>query len=192
MGLCFTDIGSTVFGLADLYDMSESSVKRCINMCLDTVDFNTDLAEMQIKLPNSTDLSALKNPSQGWLSILTTCVLIMHNIGCLDGWLLQTEAPSVSDQADYFSGHYRCHELNIQALCDPNLTFIHVAIAAPGKVNHLRASNRCTDLLKWLNVLPNEFYIFGDNAYTLSRRVLIPFKKPDMVAPRLDYDVEFL
>ena len=30
-------------------------------------------------------------------------------------------------------------------------------------------------LLDWLEALPPEFYIIGDNAYPLSRRVLIPF-----------------
>ena len=44
MGLRFTGIGSTAFDLADLYGMSELSVKRCIIMFLDAVNLNTDLA----------------------------------------------------------------------------------------------------------------------------------------------------
>ena len=44
MGFLFTDIESTAFDLADLYDMSELLVVRCIDMILDAVDFNTDLA----------------------------------------------------------------------------------------------------------------------------------------------------
>jgi len=120
MGLRFTGLGSTIFDLADLYGMSESSVQRCVNMFLDAIDFNTDLAELQIKLPDPTDLNTLNELAQGWSSISTVHGLMTHNLGCLDGWLPRTEAPSVSNPADYFSGHYRCHGLNIQALCVPD------------------------------------------------------------------------
>jgi hypothetical protein len=58
---------------------------------------------------------------------------------------------------------------------DPNLIFHFLGIAAPGKVNNMRAFNRCNQLLKWLEALPLEYYIAGDNAYMLSQRVLIPF-----------------
>ena len=54
-----------------------------------------------------------------------------------------------------------------------------MAVAAPGKVNDIRAFNRCTDLLEWLESLPPEYYIIGDNAYPLSVRVLIPFSGAD-------------
>ena len=37
-------------------------------------------------------------------------------------------------------------------------------------MNGLQAFNRYTNLLKWPNTLPNEFYIFTDNTYTLPRR----------------------
>ncbi len=48
----------------------------------------------------------------------------------------------------------------------------------------MRAFNRCDQLLKWLEAMPPEYYIAGDNAYTLSQKVLIPFsgaKKYDEV-----------
>ena len=41
----------------------------------------------------------------------------------------------VSNQADYFSGHYQAYGLNIQAMCDPDLLFLYVAVAGPGKIN---------------------------------------------------------
>jgi len=70
MGLRFTGLGSTIFDLADLYGMSESSVQRCVNMFLDAIDFNTDLAELQIKLPDPTDLNALKKDGGGRIGII--------------------------------------------------------------------------------------------------------------------------
>jgi hypothetical protein len=33
-------------------------------------------------------------------------------------------------------------------MCDPNLIFLFLGIAAPGKVNNVRAFNRCNQLLK--------------------------------------------
>ena len=35
----------------------------------------------------------------------------------------------VPNQADYFSGHYKAHGLNIQEMCDTELLFLYVAVA---------------------------------------------------------------
>ena len=37
----------------------------------------------------------------------------------------------VSHQANYFSGHYVAYGLNIKAMCDPDIVFMHVAVAGP-------------------------------------------------------------
>ncbi len=58
-------------------------------------------------------------------------------------------------------------------MCDPNLIFLFLGIATAGKVNNVRAFNKCNQLLKWLEALPLEYYIAGDNAHTLSQKVLI-------------------
>ena len=50
-----------------------------------------------------------------------------------------------------------------------------MGVAAPGKVNDVRAFLRCDILVDWLESLPPEFFIGGDYAYSLSRRILIPF-----------------
>jgi hypothetical protein len=97
-------------------------------------------------------------------------------IGAIDGWLACTEKPfDVTNQTDYYSGHYQCYGLNVQAMCDPNLNFHLFGIAAPGKVNNMRSFHRCNQLLKWLEALPPEYYISVDNAYTLCQKILIPF-----------------
>ena len=63
----------------------------------------------------------------------------------------------------------------MQAVCDPDLIFLCWGVAAPDKVNDVRAFLRCDILVNWLEALPPEFFIGGDNAYSLSRRILIPF-----------------
>ncbi len=55
------------------------------------------------------------------------------------------------------------------------MIFLFLKITTPGKVNNVRAFNRCNQLLKWFEALPLEYYIAGDNACTVSQKVLIPF-----------------
>ena len=42
-------------------------------------------------------------------------------------------------------------------------------------MNDSRAFLRCTELLDWIESLPDDFFIGADNAYELSRRIMIPF-----------------
>jgi DDE superfamily endonuclease len=59
-------------------------------------------------------------------------------IGCiaaLDGWLYQIKLPSMLDtmsRGSFFSGHYQCHGLNVQAACDAKCHFIFLPIRCPG------------------------------------------------------------
>ena len=78
--------------------------------------------------------------------------------------------------ADYFGGHYNRFWLNVQAMCDANLQFVYISVvAAPGKMNNNRAFGRLSELRKWLDGLPEEYFVIGDGAYTLSNKILIPF-----------------
>ena len=90
------------------------------------------------------------------------------------------------NQAEYYNGHYQTHGLNVQAMCDPDLLFLYVSIAAPGKVNDARAFTRCSDLIEWLDSLPEQYLAVGDNVYRLSLRILTPFDSPKMAAAGLD------
>ena len=182
MGLRFLGLGSTPADLADLYGMSMTSCRRCLNMFLNAIDYNTELPELQVRLPDPTNDTALRDLADRWENVSTVFRLFENNLGCLDGWLPRTQAPSVPNQADYFSGHYQCYGLNVQAMCDPDLLFLYVAVAAPGKTNDARAFYRCNDLIQWLEALPEEYYSIGDNAYPLSLRMLIPFNKAEIVA----------
>ena len=137
-------------------------------MALNAID-RTNFEPLQIRLPQSTeDLNSL---AEKWSSISTSFGLFDGHLGALDGWLPHTERPcGVTNQADYFSGHYQCFGLNVQALCDPDLLFVYVCVAAPGKTNDVRAFGRCTGLVDWLDNLPDQYFISGDNAYILSKK----------------------
>jgi len=80
--------------------------------------------------------------------------LYWGHIGAIDGWFPRTEMPrGVSNQADYFSGHYAAYGLNIQAMCDPDLVFMYVAVAGPVRINDSRAFSCCSGLIDWFETL---------------------------------------
>ena len=102
-------------------------------------------------------------------------------VNCCPGLLLKL--PSTSDelknatnQTDFFSGHYQRYGLNVQAVCDSKLRFIYLSINSPGKTNDARAFQRCDSLQEWLDKLPEQYFLIGDNAYQLNSTMLVPFQ----------------
>ncbi|KAL3761004.1 hypothetical protein ACHAWU_004624 [Discostella pseudostelligera] len=175
-GLRYLGLASNPYDLSQIYGISDSSVHRCINSFMDAIDFNTECKELQISLPDPTSKRELRELEDKWRKVSTAHGIMGGFLGAIDGWLPRIEMPwEVNNQVDYFSGHYQCYGLNVQAMCDPDLIFMFMSVTAPGKVNDVRAFNRCNILLEWLDALPTEYFIGGDNAYPLSQKVLIPF-----------------
>jgi hypothetical protein len=175
-GLRFLGLNSNILGLKYTYGMSKSSVKQVINMFLAAVDNNTDCSELQIELLDPANVFELNKPAGKFAKILVLYQLMDGCLGEIDGWLACTEKPyNASTRVDYYSGYYQYYDINVQAMCDPNLIFLFLQIATPGKVIDMRAFNRYNQLLKWLEALPIQYYIAGDNTYSLSQKVLILF-----------------
>ena len=159
-------VGDSVRVLSQLVGVSKNACRWSIKMALNAID-RTNFEPLQIRLPQSTeDLNSL---AEKWSSISTSFGLFDGHMGALDGWSAQTERPHVSNQADYIIENYQCFGLNIQALCDPNLIFLYICIAVPGKTNDVRPFGRCAGLVDWLDNLPDQYFISGDNAYILSK-----------------------
>ncbi len=112
-----------------------------------------------------------------------------HNIHkgvvyCVDGWLAPIKCPPIKLRAkdkvirlcprDYFSGHYQCHGVNVQAACDYQCKFTYVQVEDPGGVGDAVAYEG-SPLQKYTKKLPNGIYGIGDNAYTCSPHLLVPF-----------------
>ena len=168
--------GTSPFTSSISHGLSESSLNRVTDMFLDAIDDNTTCPELQIKLPDATNNLELSELAGRWSEASTVYKVFDGFLGALDGWLPRTTMPvGVKNQSDYFSGHYQCYGLNIQAMCDPDLVFMYAAAAGPGKTNDCRAFNRCEGLKHWLESLPPEYFIGADNAYPLSQKLLIPF-----------------
>ena len=84
---------------------------------------------------------------------------------------------TVHSSVDYYSGRYQRYGINIQAVCNSKLRFIYFGVVAPGKTNNLRASNCCEKLQQWIQSLLEDYFLVGDNAYTLANNLLIPFNR---------------
>jgi hypothetical protein len=176
IGLQSLGQGHNKAALADIFGYSDSTIVRARKMFIDAIDFNTTCRELQVRLPDTNNLDKLHELAGKWQEVSTAFGLLNGFLGAIDGWLPCTKKPSgVDNPADYFSGHYQCYGLNVQAMCDPDLIIQFFEVAGPGKVNDVRAFGRCGDLLQWLEDLPDQYFIGGDNAYPLSKRVLIPF-----------------
>jgi hypothetical protein len=181
IGLRFLGVGDTHSSLADTYGMSDASAYCIVDMFLDAVDYNEPCKALRVELPRSD--SKLNEVAQRWCDV-STCPINMLNehIGAIDGWFVQTEMPHYqTNQADYCSGHYQLYGLNVQAICKPDLLFLYIAVAGPGKINNNCAFSRLRELHNWIQSLPPWCFLSADGAYGLTRRVMIPFNAAELL-----------
>jgi len=78
----------------------------------------------------------------------------------------------------YFSGHYQCYGLNVQATCDASCRFTSLSVLCPRGTSDSKAfyASRVYNLVQ---ELPDGYFAVGDNAYTLSITLLIPYSGKD-------------
>jgi hypothetical protein len=106
-----------------------------INACpLLSIKFPMTPSEL---LWSATDFNSLN--SHG---ILNGCV------AALDGWLCHIHAhpaTEVEKEKSYFSGHYQCYGLNVQATCDVSCHFISLSALCLGSTSESKAfmSHEC-------------------------------------------------
>ena len=60
-------------------------------------------------------------------------------------------------------------------MCDANLRFTFTSVAGPGKMNDARVYRKLMGLHAWLYQLEDQYFCSGDNAYSLTNNMLIPF-----------------
>ena len=172
--------------LVDIFGVDDSSVPRLINLFFDSVCSTPEIA---IRLPQTSE--ELQQLANGFSSISSSDGLFDGCVGAIDGWLCSTiQPPDVINKRDYFSGHYQCFGLNIQAVCDHKLRFIYFGVAAPGKTGDSRALNKCVHLCQWMEkkLKGSQFFFVGDNAYVLSDELLIPFSGNSITEAQRTYN----
>jgi hypothetical protein len=63
-------------------------------------------------------------------------------VAALDGWLCQIHVPTtdeVKKVKPYFSGHYQCYGLNVQATCYADCRFTSLSVLCPGSTSDNKA-----------------------------------------------------
>jgi hypothetical protein len=151
-------------------------VAAAINYC-DTLSY--EFPYNDITKLNKIALDFCRKSNHG---VMSGCV------GAIDGFLLVINCPTkeeVDNTKAYFSGHYRQYGINIQAMVDAKCRFMYVAFAAPGSANDSLAIKR-TDIFDKIESLPSLMFVVGDNAYTASEKLLVPFSGDDKRTPKYD------
>jgi hypothetical protein len=104
--------------------------------------------------------------------------------GCvcaLDGWLCWIKVPlgkDTSNISSYFSGHYQCFGVNVQAVYNSMCRFTYMSCRSPGGTGD-RMAFHGTALSYFLQEIPWGFYLLRDSAYTLSSSLLVPYTGAD-------------
>ena len=99
---------------------------------------------------------------------ISHCSAIRNCVSAIDGYLLKIQTPSsaeVGNVRSYFSGHYQCHGVNIQAACDHLCRFTFIGVAGPGVMPDRDAIHQIS-LGDLIDRLPIGFVCIGDAAYT--------------------------
>jgi len=102
---------------------------------------------------------------------------IKNCVGALDGYLAEIKAVSSRHHPNprsFYSGHYNCPGLNVQAVCDSRCRFIYFAVAAVGSSPDSNAYRR-TSLPDLVEALPLGVFIVADCAYIVTEHLLTPF-----------------
>jgi len=100
--------------------LAKSTSYSCLHCGLNTVNNTKALAITFPKLPSELQKSAADFAAKSHGGELNGC------IAALDGWLCRIQVPTASEtmnKSSYFSGHYQCHGLNVQAACNAACRF---------------------------------------------------------------------
>jgi hypothetical protein len=141
--------------------------------------------ELQINFPQTEEECA--KAARGFQSISHQGV-INNCVGVGDGFLLGIATPpksQVSNVRSFFSGHYKCSGLNVQAAGDHHSRFIYIAVAGPGVMGDNDAIGECS-LGKLIENLPTGYVVIGDAAYTPTEHMVPIFFGVDKSKPDLD------
>lgn len=139
------------------------AILECKHPEVDNIHFPQTLEECRIAA------AGFENISYG--GIISNC------IAAIDGYLLKTRCPSKNEVGNvraFFSGHYQCFGMNVQAACDAHCRFLFIGIAAPGVMPDRDAVNKVS-LGKLVENLPDGFVAIADAAYTATEHMCALF-----------------
>lgn len=166
--------GGKYLDVMRLAGVSRATFYRIVWLTIDALILCEDRTINNIHFPSTEE--DCKDLAEGFAGIsfgdaITNCVSV-H-----DGYLLEIITPSsdaVGNVRTYFSGHYQCYGINVQASCDSKCRFTYIAVAGPGVMADRDAIDQCSLGAKISN-LPFPYVSIGDAAYTVSEKLVAIF-----------------
>ena len=182
--------GGSYLDICDITGISSASFYRVLWKTIIAINKAPGLA---MKFPTTTEECQVA--AAGFESISTKSmengeIAINNCVGVVDGYLLRIVTPSraeVGNVRSYFSGHYQCYGVNIQAVADHHSRFIYVACAAPGVTQDRDAmkEHHCS-LDTRIEALPLGWCIIGDAAYEATERMVPCYQGTDKLKAKYD------
>ena len=74
----------------------------------------------------------------------------------------------------YFSGHYQCYGVNVQATCDASCCFTSISVLCPGSTFDSKAFYT-SHVYNLVQDLPDGCFVVGNNAWVLTSNLIIPY-----------------
>jgi len=152
---------------SDIYmfvGISKSSFYRLLWKTINAINATNELT---IRFPSTVDECRI---AAAGFETISSSRAIQNCVSVVDGFLMKVVTPPmwiVGNVRSYFSGHYQCYGVNVQAASDHLSRFTYFAVAGPG----VMADNvaKCeVDLNELVESLPLGFCVIGDAAYTPS------------------------
>jgi hypothetical protein len=109
-------------------------------------------------------------------------------VSVVDGYLLEIMTPKkkeVGNVRSFYSGHYKCYGVNVQAASDHHCRFTYMAVAGPGVMGDREALQECS-LYQLIENLPLGFVVISDNAYKPTERNCPIYGRADRLVPKYD------
>jgi hypothetical protein len=174
--------GGSYLDITDIAGISQASLYRVV---WKTITAIAKCKALRIIFPKSQQ--EIENAIAGFASVSQDGAI--HNcVGVVDGYLLRIKVPSkreVKNVRSFFSGHYQCYGVNIQAVADHHSRFIHFAFAAPGVTGDRDAIRQCT-LYDLIEGLPKMICVIGDAAYQPTEHMVPVFQGTEKLIPKYD------
>jgi DDE superfamily endonuclease len=174
--------GGSYLDITDIAGISQSSFYRVV---WKTITAIVKCSDLRIVFPTTGE--EVKAAIGGFASISTEGV-IKNCAGVVDGYLLRIKVPTkeeVKNVRSFFSGHYQCYGVNIQAAADHNSRFIHFSFAAPGVTGDRDAIKQCS-LFDLVESLPKGICVIGDAAYQPTEHMVPVYQGVDKLCVKYD------
>ena len=174
--------GGSYLDITNIVGISQSSFYRVI---WKTISALVKCNALRIRFPKTKQ--EITAGIAGFAGISTDGAI--HNcVGVVDGYLLRIRVPAkdgVKNVRSFFSGHYQCYGINIQAAADHHSRFIHFSFAAPGVTGDRDAIKQCS-LYDLNENLPLGVCCIGDAAYEPTEHMVPIYQGADKLTPKYD------